>query len=28
VLLRTSEKNIRVAVVPDPTNIGREIMDP
>lgn len=28
VFLRTSEKNIRVAVVPDPTNVGREIMDP
>ena len=28
VYLRTSEKNIRVAVVPDPANVGREIMDP
>ena len=28
IYLRTSEKNIRVAVVPDPTNVGREIMDP
>lgn len=28
VFLRTSEKNIRVAVVSDPTNVGREIMDP
>jgi hypothetical protein len=28
VFLRTSEKNIRVAVVADPTNVGREILDP
>jgi hypothetical protein len=28
VFLRTSEKNIRVAVVADPTNVGREIVDP
>ena len=28
VILRTSEKNIRVAVVADPTNVGREILDP
>jgi hypothetical protein len=28
VFLRTSEKNIRVAVVADPTNVGREIHDP
>lgn len=28
VFLRTSEKNIRIAVVADPTNVGREIVDP
>lgn len=28
IYMRTSEKNIRVAVVPDPTNVGREIVDP
>lgn len=28
VLLRTSEKNIRVAIVADPTDVGREIHDP
>jgi hypothetical protein len=28
ILLRTSEKNIRIAVVPDPTNVGRDIVDP
>ena len=28
ILLRTSDKNIRIAVVPDPTNVGREIVDP
>ena len=28
VFLRTSEKNIRVAVVADPTNVGRDIVDP
>jgi len=28
VFLRTSDKNIRIAVVADPTNVGREIVDP